>query len=626
MQENATVVLQKVPLDRAMEKAERLAFIPALLFLLILEASYLGVVQFQGRNFVWIFALVLLTGSFFFACVQLKGEIRKKKKKALKVERELAEAREQIAQAEEALREISEHLSKAREERDSLKEELTKANEVFDNYSLQLEITESELKALKSESEAILANVKQGVFLINETGTIGTQYSEELKNIFQIADATSRNFMRLLRPLIPEKRHQTIGNYIQLLFNPKKNAKQLQRFNPLKCVELNFQRPEGGFAPKFVEFNFQRVLSGERISQVLVTAVDVSERIELESKLREGEERREKQLELLCDLLYADNAQLRAFLKEAELVIGSVNSAFRASGEAAQEETTQEKVHRVFRMVHKLKSQAVALGLRFLEREIHQMENLLNDVRRNSRASNEDLLNVLVSISSFQARLKEAEELIEKVSSLSRPFESDTMGGSNHRFARNKPASELIAATEELCRNVSVRARKRVRIEWSVQDFDGLEFKYQTALRDAVFQLVRNAVVHGIESPERRASLGKDPCGLITLSIKKMEELQALHMVCRDDGGGLDIEAIRSRAVRDGMLEQEEAMALSESDAYMLIFEPGFSTASSVTEDAGRGVGLDAFKEVISGQLAGNIQIESGAGRYCQFELLIPIT
>ncbi len=607
-----------------MEKAERLAFTPALLFLLILEAAYLGVVQFQGRNLAWSFALVLLIGSFFFACIQMERELRKKKKAALKYERELAEAHERIAQREETLRETSDHLDKTREERNSLKEELVKANEVFDNYSLQLEITESELKALKSESEAILANVKQGVFLINEAGTIGAQYSEELKNIFQIADATARNFMRLLRPLIPEKRHQTIGSYIQLLFNPKKNAKQLQRFNPLKCVELNFQRPEGGFAPKFVEFNFQRVFSSERISQVLVTAVDVSERIELESKLREGEERREKQLELLCDLLYADNSQLRAFLKEAETVIGSVNSAFRASGEAAQGETPQEKVHRVFRMVHKLKSQAVALGLHFLEREIHQMENLLNDLRRNSRASNEDLLNVLVSISSFQARLKEAEELIEKVSSLSRPFEPDAQGGGN-RFVRNKPGSELMAATEELCRNVAARTRKKARIEWNVQGFDGLEIKYQTALRDAAFQLVRNAVVHGIESPERRELLGKDPCGLITLTIKKMEEFQALHMTCRDDGGGLDIEAIRNRAVRDGMLKQEEAMALSESETYMLIFEPGFSTASSVSEDAGRGVGLDAFKEIISGQLTGNIQIESGADRYCQFEMLIPL-
>jgi chemotaxis protein histidine kinase CheA len=73
------------------------------------------------------------------------------------------------------------------------------------------------------------------------------------------------------------------------------------------------------------------------------------------------------------------------------------------------------------------------------------------------------------------------------------------------------------------------------------------------------------------------------------------------------------------------MLTEAEAQALSENDLYALIFEPGFSTAAKVTEDAGRGVGLDALHSAIAGQLHGEIRMEFYAGSYCQFELMVPL-
>lgn len=623
MENNADGALQQMQQDGDGERMERV--VPFLLFFLLLGAAYLGAVRYGGQTLAWFILLVLLSGGFLFAYLQISRELRKSRENEAKREAELNAATERVARREEYLHEIAESLDKTRAQLNGAHSELVQVNQLYENLSLQLEITESELKALKSESEAILANVKQGVFLINADGTIGGQYSEELKNIFQIPDAESRNFMRLLRPLVPEKHHLTISSYIQLLFNPKKNAQQLHRFNPLKRVELNFQSPEGGFAPKCVEFSFQRVLSDERIARVLVTAVDVTERMQMESKLREGEERREKQLELLCDLLNADNTQLRSFLKEAEMVIASVNATFRANADqTTQTESIQDKVNQVFRMVHKLKSQATAVGLKLIEREVHQLEDLLNDLRRNSRASNEDLLNVLVRISGFQARLKEAGELIEKVASLCGGGVSATRGAAD-RLVHNTPTAELMASTEELCRTVAARTGKKARIEWGVTGFDELPLTHQTALRDAIFQLVRNSVTHGIEVPEKREEREKDPCGLIALTIKPVPECHAIHLTCRDDGNGLDVEAIRNRAVRDGMLQPDAAQTLPENEVYTMIFEPGFSTATAVSEDAGRGVGLDALHETITGQLKGEIQMEFGAGRYCQFELLIPV-
>lgn len=619
MEDNGSNVLQEKLVD--VESPARTDVIPFLLFILILAVSYFGMIQ-PGQQGIALFVLLaVLNGGFLVSCILLARKLRASRQAEAERDGRLQTAREQLADKEQALGESADELAKAREAVKTTQAELAQANQVFDEYSLQLEITSSELKATKAETEAILANVKQGVFLIGHDGTIGRQFSEELKKIFQTEEVAGRDFVRLLRPLIPEKRHQTIGSYIELLFNPRKNEKQLQRFNPLKCVELNFQRPEGGFAPKSVEFNFQRVLNGDKISRVLVTAVDVTERVQLESRLREGEELREKQFELLCDLLNAETAQLRGFLKDAQGVVADINGSFRGGEEGAQE-STQDKVNRAFRLVHKLKSQAASLGLRLFEQEIHQIEDQFNDIRRNPRATNEDLLNVLVAISHFQGRQEEAGALIEKIAGLRRSFGAE---GPGEAPARNTPTADLMRAAEDLVRTVASRTGKQARIEWIVTGYDELPLAFQGALRDAVFQLVRNSVTHGIELPADREARRKDPCGLITVKIKPVKECNAVHLSCHDDGRGLDVEAIRSRAVREGMVREEEAKELSENNLCAMIFEPGFSTAAAVTEDAGRGVGLDALHDTISRQYKGEIQLEFGAGRYCQFELLVPL-
>lgn len=606
--------LQEIPYKEKLEYAD---FIPYVLFFLILAVSYFGISHMGGQPYLWWLALLVLNGGFLCKCIQMTGELRKSREAEAKTQGQISNTAARLGEKEEELGETAGTLAATQGELASARAELNQANELFEKLSLDLEISDSELKALRSETEAILANVKQGVFLINSEATISGQYSEELKAIFQIPDAASRNFMRLMRPLVPEKHHKTISDYIALLFNPRKNARQLQKFNPLKRVELNFQRPEGGFAPKCVEFSFQRVFKNDDIARVLVTAVDVSDRVALESRLREEGERREKQLALLCDLLNADPVQLRAFLRDAEAVMSSVNTSFReASAATAPAERPQERVHRVFRAVHKLKSQATALGLPLLEREIHGIEDLLNDVRRNPSASNQDLITVLVSISKFQGVLKEAQALIEKIAGMSHL---------DDRGEASTPTSGLMAAAEELVRTSAARAGKKARIEWAVSSYDHLPPGHQTALRDALFQLVRNCVVHGIEPPAKRQALGKDECGVINVTIDIAREAQAVHLVCRDDGAGLDLDAIRSKAIGEGLISAEKAALLSNNEIYPLIFQPGFSTAAAVTEDAGRGVGLDALHESISGQMKGEIQMEFGAGRYCQFELLVPL-
>ena len=552
-------------------------------------------------------AIVLVLLNFAIIMVHVIGKLRRSDEAVQLHASELESANGQLAVSNTQL----EHFNRA----------LGESNQ-------QLEAVSAALQTAKQETDTIFATVRQGLFLLGQDAVIGAQHSEELKTIFQTDEFAGRNFLHLLRPLVPEKRQQIVADYCDLLFDPRKNDKQLARFNPLKRVELNFPSPQGGFQAKHVEFTFQRILADGQVVRTLVTALDVTERVKLEEQLKTGEERRQKQFELLFELLQVESAQLRKFIEEATSTLERINSIFMESGRATRGNAVQDKVQRVFRLVHNLKAQASALGLLLFERSIHQMEDKLSELRKNPAVANEDLLTVLISIANFQSDLEEAGELIDKVSNLRRSFvPPETLRFSETRMnapAPASPSSELRRMVEELCTTVLSRLGKQCRIDWHLPDYDALPLDHQKLLRDGVVQLVRNSLVHGIEFPAERTALGKDAMGCIRIQIvRSAAGLIALR--CRDDGGGLDVAGIRAHALRSGLITEASAKVLSEQEACALIFEPGFSTTSAVTEDAGRGVGLDALRAAIIDDRNGEIRVEFAAGRYCEFHVLLPI-
>jgi chemosensory pili system protein ChpA (sensor histidine kinase/response regulator) len=133
--------------------------------------------------------------------------------------------------------------------------------------------------------------------------------------------------------------------------------------------------------------------------------------------------------------------------------------------------------------------------------------------------------------------------------------------------------------------------------------------------------LLRNSVVHGIESPEQREAAGKERAGGITITIT--QEGNEVSVDVRDDGGGLDMARIRERAVERGLLAADAQP--TDGELAQLIFAPGFSTATAVTELAGRGVGMDVVRAEVNA-MGGRIHTASSAGRGTSFRLLLPLT
>ena len=187
---------------------------------------------------------------------------------------------------------------------------------------------------------------------------------------------------------------------------------------------------------------------------------------------------------------------------------------------------------------------------------------------------------------------------------------------------RMQPIKKVFGRFPRLVRDLARQLKKEISLELVGEETD-LDKNLVEALADPLVHLVRNAVDHGCETPEERAAAGKPSCGRVILSAE--QEGDHILLSISDDGKGMDANFLRSLAVKKGLMDKDAADRLSESDCYNLIFAPGFSTKTEISDVSGRGVGMDVVKTKIA-QLNGSLSIESTLGRGSKIVIKVPLT
>jgi two-component system chemotaxis sensor kinase CheA len=187
---------------------------------------------------------------------------------------------------------------------------------------------------------------------------------------------------------------------------------------------------------------------------------------------------------------------------------------------------------------------------------------------------------------------------------------------------RMQPIGNVWNKFPRVVRDLSHSCGKKVNLE-----LDGTETELDRtiieAIKDPLTHAVRNAIDHGVESPERRRAAGKSETG--TLLLRAYHEGGQVNIEVSDDGGGLDTERIRTRAVERGLVPADKAARMTEREVAHFIFHPGFSTAEKVTNVSGRGVGMDVVKTNIE-KIGGTVDISSHFGHSTTLKLKIPLT
>lgn len=187
---------------------------------------------------------------------------------------------------------------------------------------------------------------------------------------------------------------------------------------------------------------------------------------------------------------------------------------------------------------------------------------------------------------------------------------------------RMQPIKKVFGRFPRVVRDMARTLKKDITLTMVGEDTD-LDKNLVEALADPLVHLVRNSVDHGIEMPDAREASGKPRNGTVVLSAS--QEGDHILLAIKDDGAGMDAEKLKTIAITRGVLDEEAAARMSDEDAFALIFAPGFSTKTEISDISGRGVGMDVVKTKIS-QLNGSVEIQSKVGEGTRLEIKVPLT
>ena len=250
--------------------------------------------------------------------------------------------------------------------------------------------------------------------------------------------------------------------------------------------------------------------------------------------------------------------------------------------------------------------------------EVKRLDHLMNLIGELVLGKNR-LLKIYDDVEERYEGEKFLEELNQVVSSLSLVTTDIQLAVMKTRML---PIAKVFNKFPRMIRDLSRDLGKQIDLEISGEETE-LDKSIVEEIGDPLVHIIRNSCDHGIEDPETRKAAGKPEKGLVQL--KAYNEGNHIVVEIVDDGKGLDADMLKSKSIEKGIITEREADAMSEKEAFSLIFRPGFSTAAKVTNVSGRGVGMDVVKTNIE-KLNGIIDIESEVGKGTVMKLKIPLT
>lgn len=276
-----------------------------------------------------------------------------------------------------------------------------------------------------------------------------------------------------------------------------------------------------------------------------------------------------------------------------------------------QELTQEQKKKEVKKAISSVAEQTIRVDVKRLD----QLMNLIGEL---VLAKNR-LIKIYNDVEERYEGEKFLEELNQVVSSISIVTTDLQIAVMKTRML---PIGKVFNKFPRLVRDLSRELGKKVKLIIEGEDTE-LDKSIIEEIGDPLVHMIRNSVDHGIEPPEERKKLGKPEEG--TVWLRAYNEGNMIVIEIKDDGKGMDPEVLKRKAIEKGIITESEAANMSDKEAFMLIFKPGFSTAAKVTSVSGRGVGMDVVKTNIE-KLNGIIEVDSAPGKGSTFKLKIPLT
>jgi two-component system, chemotaxis family, sensor kinase CheA len=470
----------------------------------------------------------------------------------------------------------------------------------------RLRTSDAEIQAVNDENREILTSVREGLFLLTPDMQLGSQLSKSAHALFGRPLQPGQNFFEVLQPLVSDKVLGEAHDYIDLLFAPHVKEQLVQGINPLSEVKATVKNRLGQDTTRYLSFHFNRVQGAGKVRHLLVTVQDISQRIELEERLQSERQRSQKEFSMLLKAFETDPATMRSFVERTEASLLEINDLLRSTSSVSSETQVLKAVDGAFRRIHAIKGDAASLGLDVLASLAHQFESELQKLKDGGQATGDTLLSLPLPL----------EDLLTKVGAFKAISTRQTSASDS---ANPVTPDAFNAMLTKLATDVSRDCNKSVTATVHMGSVLDLPAHKVNQIRDIAIQLVRNAVVHGVEDAAQRSALGKSATGQLLVKLTR-EDTGEWQLSVRDDGAGLDAQRIRQKLIDLSWYSTEQLESFSDKQIISHIFKPGFSTASAAGQHAGRGVGLDVVQSHVQ-SMGARLLLSTVPNQYTEFKV-----
>lgn len=495
----------------------------------------------------------------------------------------------------------------------------------------QLVRSDKQLAVAQKQTDDIMHTVNEGLFLIDKDLTISDQHSAKLEEILHKKDIAGKNFYDILEGVISEKDMGTTKRFIEQLYNSWVVEELIQDLNPLKQVALSYTDDDGLPITKFLEFNFLRVLNEhtEEVDSVFVSVTDITKEVNLQSQMQKDKEQHNRQIEMISYLLSVDGTQLTHFIRETKQRIGRMNKTLKDQ----DTDDLKAKAQLLYRETHSLKGDASAVNLSALVDIAHKQEAILKQILEHTNLKGNDFLPFTIGLNDMIDMLSFIENLLARLHIGTQNDNANNLLQSEqpilHAPTNNatNPSEDLAPKGywqgyfEQYANAIAERQNKKIAVHVTGFDEISTSDDMMSAYKDIATQLLKNAIVHGIEDADERLQKEKNITGWITLSLTEGDDGQ--NLTIKDDGTGINWEKIRQKAVEAGHVTTENAHNLTQKELVRIMFLSGVSTAETPDEDAGRGVGMDIIKTLAS-EYHAKISISSKPNQFTKVSIHFP--
>ena len=495
-----------------------------------------------------------------------------------------------------------------------------------------------DLLASNRLADAVLKNSGQGLFLLDGKTKVLPQVSRSLGVFFRRQDFTNLTFEKLLAPLVTAKTLTAVRNHIAGLFSGTPVAAGVQT-NPLNDIDVRLPNPDGSFDTAHYSFELDPVHVPNELTVWLVRVTDITARAQTDRELEDLRNQVQTQGEILRGVLQMGRARFGAFLQRADASMKTINTVLKKP--AREEDAFRNKLEETLEEVDRIRREGAAFKLTALESSARLFEDALHDLRGRASLSGGDFLPLAVKLDQLFGQFALVKSLAMSAGSVR---ESDTPsagprmteGGTQiieaPKFTtevpikpvagahRTSPAGSLDSALQAMTEHVAQEQNKTVVLE-----SHGLEWvpsKYQAAIKNVAVQLIRNAVMHGIEPASTREAAGKAAHGTLRLEFRSLDD--RFELLFEDDGRGLEPDRVRATAIERGVVSGEAAAGMRDREAIKLIFKAGFTTLASSDTGKPHGTGMSLVRRYIH-EAGGKIGLASLPGRETRFKITLPI-